>query len=359
MKKLFTTILALSWAFSSYSQINLCPKNDVDWTTKLQALPDSDLPIINVRRIMTQEYVKSIKIPERIFGVLSLDDKFYLGYSDSKIYKINIETQEIQSFPFQKKGTLPSGDEFEWNFPVSLDGTMYLYRSSKKTALPLNLYKVNFGSQTTELVWETGLSISEQVKFKKMPSTDYWTYADDHGTAMVLDITTKRRIMDVQFPVPSELVDRPGASFMISLRQSNKGGWKYLCSRVNYDITDYETGQSYIAQYDLNSNQTIVSQVVDGSPHEWLSNGKSYWVVYKFNKPTTNVTVYNDSKFSDVRFKFTELKDGGNCIKLKHSDTGVLETVSVTYASGTIETYDWATKKLLKTEKAKAEVIDF
>lgn len=359
MKKLFTTILVLSCAFSSYSQINLCPKSDIDWATRLSARSDSDLPILNISKLVSREYVKSIKIPERMLGALSADDKFYLGYSDSKIYKINIATEEIQSFPFQKKGTLPSGDEFEWNFPVSQDGTMYLYKYAKETALPLNLYVVNFGAQTVDVIWETGLIISEEVKFKKMGTLDYWTYANDHGTAVILDIKTKRRIMDVQFPVPSELVDRPGARFMISLGQSYKGGWKYQCSRVNYRITDYETGQSYIAQYDLNSKQTLVSQVVDGNPNEWLSNGKSFWAVYKFNQPTTNVTVYNDSKFSDVRFKFTELKDGGNCIKLKHSDTGVLETVSVTYASGTIETYDWATKKLLKTEKAKAEVIDF
>jgi hypothetical protein len=359
MKHLIALTLTLTCALSSFAQINLCPKNDVDWTTRLQALPDSDLPIINVKRIMTQEYVKSIKTPERVMGMLSSDEKHYLGFSDNSIYKINIETEAIESFPFKKEGTLPSGEPFEWEFQLTQVGVMYLYKYSKKTELPLNIYKVNFGTKTIDLVWETGLTMAKDKELRKIPLIDYWTYADQQGNAVILHMGTKTKAMEHKFNVPSELVNREGAILSIDMKASYQGGTKYQCSHILYSVSDYQIKKSYIAKYDVNTKQTLVSQLVDGSPTEWLSNGRSYWAVFKFHDESTDLTVYNDRNFSDVRFQFTGLKKGGGPFKLDYNDTWALQKLSVTYASGTVETYDWATKKLLKTEKAKVEITDF
>lgn len=359
MKHLVALTLTLTCALSSMAQVNLCPKNDADWTTKLLATADFNLPIIKVERMMTRELVKSIKVPELILGMLSLDDKYYVGASDNNIYQINIQTEEIKSFPFVTKGTLPSGEAYEWKYQFTQMDGLYLYKYSKKKELPLILYKANFDSKSVEMVWETGLPISKNTELGMIPTTDYWTYTDDQGNAVVFDMRSKKKVMEKQFHVPAAFLDQASSRLDIDMKASYKGVTSWRCNQICYTLINHQSKQSYIGVYDINTKQTLVSQLVDGSPTELVSNGKSYWAVFKYHDESTDMTVYNDSKFSDVRFQFTGLKKGGGPFKLDYNDTWALQKLSVTYASGTVETYDWATKKLLKTEKAKAEVIDF
>lgn len=360
MKHLVALTLTLTCALSSFAQINLCPKNDADWTTKLLATADFNLPIIKVERMMTRELVKSIKVPELILGMLSLDDKYYIGFSNSNIYRINIQTEKIESFPFSKKGTLPSGEAYEWKYQFTQMDGLYLYKYSKKKELPLILYKANFDSKSVEMVWETGLPISKNTELGMIPTTDYWTYADDQGNAVVFDMRSKKKVMEKQFPVPAAFLDQASSRLDIDLKASYKGVTSWRCNQICYTLINHQSKQSYIGVYDLNTKETIVSHLANGHVVEWVSNKKSYWAVLKYNEKSTDLTVYNDNDFNDVRFQFKSLKKGTGTFKMQYNDNRtMLSTLTVTYAAGTTETYDWATKKLLKTEKAKAEVIDF
>ena len=360
MKKIFILTLILSAYFGSYAQVNFCPKTNNDWTKALLATPDFELPILNVVKLMGREHVKSIKIPELIIGTLT-DNKIYTGYSENNIYRINIDTEEIQSFPHEKSGVLPDGEKYEWKTQFSLTGDLYMYKQSKKTTLPLNIYKANFSTNSVDLIWETGIMLASNNKLTKGYITDHWFWADDKGNVTILDLNVKQKILDHKFNVPAELTSRENARFLIDFGQSMQGSGKYQCDQVHYSLWDFRASQCYFAQYDVGSKQTIVSQLAVGHVNEWISNNKSYWVVSSSEDNTSDLTIFNDNNFSDVRFKFSGLKKGVG-YNLKYFDRAsvnpVIKNLIVKYDSR-IETYDWATKKLLKTESAAVEISDF
>lgn len=364
MKKLLTVILLLSYSVTTLSQVNLCPEWDFDYDNALLALPDQNLPILNVSKMYKPDktypgdFVKAVKIPEFMIGVLS-GNKYYVALTDETLYCVNIETEEVRSIPHTKKGFLDSGESFEWKTENAFyEGTIYLYKYSKEASLPLNLYKFNIKTMSLDLVWETGLTISPNEKLGKIPNTDYWSFTDKKGTAVLLDISSKKKVMEHTFPVPTEMTDRDGNRQYSQLLASYQGAKSHSCNHVNYSVSDFETNQNYFCKYDLGSKQTVFTYYGKGSMTELNSKGRCYWAVYDHGNKSTDITVYNDTDLKDVRFEFKSLKTVGG-YQWQYTEEMDLKTLTVTYTSGKKEVYDWETTKLLKSEEAAIEIKDF
>lgn len=364
MKKLFSLALILGFALSTFSQVNLCPKMDFDYDKALMAVPDLNLPILKVSKMYKPDrtypgdFVKAIKLPEFMIGVLS-DNKNFLALTDEKLYCINIETEEVRSIPHAKNGVLDTGEKFEWKTENAFyEGTIYLYKYSKETSLPLTLYKFNIKAMSVDLVWETGLTISPHEKLGKIPNTDYWSFTDKKGTAVLLDITSKKKVMEHKFPLPTEMTDRDGNRQYAQLLASYQGMKTHLCNQVNYSVSDFDTKQNYFGKYDLDSKQIVFEYYGKGSMVELASKGKSYWAVYFNGDKSTDITIYNDTELKDVRFELKSLKNSGG-YNWQWTEELDLKTLTVVYTSGKKEVYDWETTKLLKSEDAAIEIKDF
>lgn len=370
MKKILILALTITYTAFAYSQVNFCPKQDIefDYQKALIATPDFELPILNIKKMFKSDntypgpFVKSIKLPEFIMGSLYPDRKTFLGYSDNYLYHINIETEEIRSFPFVTKGKLDSGEDFKWKMISSYyENTLFLYKYSRETELPLDLYKFNTEEMKVDLVWKTGMIMSSKVKFDNISGTDYWTYADKNGNALIIDLNSQKKIMEHKFSVPAEITSGEEPNIYIDFSASRDNAKNYQCNKVHFSITDLNANprQNYFCKYDLSTQKELYSIFTDGTIFEQPNQGKTYWFVLKKQKESQSFKVYNDYKLSEIHFEFSDLTKSGLPWKSKYSKNSVLETITVEYRSGKKETYDFATKKLIKTEEAKVEITDF
>lgn len=371
MKKLIILIITITYSSLTYSQIDFCPKEvtNLDLQKMLIAKPDFELPILNIYKMYNPDnsqggpFIKSIKLPDFLMGMLLSDNKTYLGYSDNYLYHINIETEKINALPFVSKGKLDNNEKFTWEKVHSQynGGTLYLYKHSKTTNLPLNIYKFNKEAMRVDLVWETGLKITSEVDFNNITNTSYWTYADRNGNTLIIDITTKQIVAKHKFSVPAEITNSEKTTLFIDFSVINTNTQNTKCNEVKFSIsdTDAKPRKSYYCKYNLHSKKMTNSIYTEGAIYEQVSNGKSYWFILKNHKDSQSFKVYNDDKLNDIRFEFNDLKKSGLPWSIKKSKEGVLETFTISYPSGKKETYDWNTKKLLKTKEVKIDITDF
>lgn len=361
-----TVYLFLMVSIYAKAQVNFCDPATMKALTdsydkQLMALPDFELPIINIKKTKTMEVVKSIKVPEFILGAGVQENRYAMGYSEKNLYKIDIQTEEITSFPHSKKGNLSAeynNAAFEWKSLFSQDGNMYLYKVSKAVKIPLVIYKADFVQEKVVPYFETTFKIDESYKVTKSYSSNHLFIANVEGDAYVLDFYAKKTLMNFQFDLPQSFSAVENRRKGVEFQNSFRGSPVSKCYRVNYKITNHEDNNFFLGQYDVKQNKLIVSKVLEGFPTEVISTDKSYWAVSDFDAGT--VVIYNDEQLTSKRFEFSGVKKGQG-FKPIHKQSGMwpLEAIEVYYTSGKIETYDWATKKLIKTEESKPEISDF